>query len=105
MIFGNDWILTVFIALVIDMAIGEFPVKHPVEFMGDFIKNFEKIAYKDNVFRGAILFILLVFAVGFISTVIQLTITVFPKIFGFPEIISPVILGILASTGLAGKSL
>ncbi|HIP11605.1 MAG TPA: cobalamin biosynthesis protein, partial [Arcobacter sp.] len=41
---------------IIDRIFGEFKyIKHPVMFMGDFIKYFENKFYKDDVFRGGIL--------------------------------------------------
>lgn len=92
MIFGDDVLLVVLIAISIDYIIGEFPVRHPVVFIGDYIKFFEKIAYKDSVFRGFLLLASLVLVVLLISL-------------GFQFIDNPIIIGILASTGLAGNSL
>ena len=99
MLWGNDWILITIIAVLIDIVIGEFPIKHPVQYMGDFIKLFQKIAYKNSIFRGFILMILLVFIVGFIAISIQ---TVVLKLPAFP---ATLMLGMLASSGLSSKAL
>ncbi|WP_428023004.1 adenosylcobinamide-phosphate synthase CbiB [Arcobacter sp.] len=50
------YLLTLFIAYFIDYIFGEFEkikfFKHPIIFMGDYIKWFEKSFYKDSVLRG-----------------------------------------------------
>lgn len=92
MILDSDWIIIVFIALVVDFIIGEFPIKHPVEFMGDYVKYFEKIAYKDSVKSGMWLLVSLISIVGLVSIIIQF-------------ILPAILVGIIASTGLASKSL
>lgn len=94
MIWGYNWVLLTFTAVIINIITDKFPIKHPVQFIGDFILWFEKIAYKNSIFRGAILLILLVFIVGFLAISIQLTLIKFPAI-----------LGMLASFGLASKTL
>ncbi len=47
------------VAYIIDYIFGEFSkmkyLKHPIIFMGDYIKWFEKRFYKDNIYRGLIL--------------------------------------------------
>jgi len=44
------------VAFIIDKLLGEFKyIKHPVIFMGDYIKWFEKKFYKDSIFRGFLL--------------------------------------------------
>jgi len=51
-------------AYIIDRLFGEFSFfKHPVIFMGDFIKYFENKFYKDSIFRGSILTVSLIFIV------------------------------------------
>jgi adenosylcobinamide-phosphate synthase len=57
----------IFIALAafcIDRIFGEFKIKHPVEYMGDFILWFEKKYYKDSICRGVILTISLILISG-----------------------------------------
>ena len=102
---GNSWILIALIAVITDIIIGEFPMKHPVELMGDFIKAFEKAAYKDSVFRGSILFISLVFSVLIISVSLQNLLILLQNKLNIPEFIIILALGIISSTGLASKSL
>jgi len=82
------------IAYIIDRIFGEFSfVKHPVIFMGDFIKWFEKHFYQDNIFRGALLtfsLLLLIFAICYPISIM---------------ITHPLLLGLLASMGIASKML
>lgn len=84
-------------AYVIDRIFGEFSFikqyKHPVIFMGDYIKWFEKNYYKDSVLRGFFLTLSLVFIVGCIAFLLDYFIE---NVF---------ILALFASTGLASKSL
>lgn len=84
-------------AYVIDRIFGEFSFikqyKHPVIFMGDYIKWFEKNYYKDSVLRGFFLTLSLVFLVGSIAFLLDYFIE---NVF---------ILALFASTGLASKSL
>ncbi len=62
------------IAYIIDYIFGEFSkikfLKHPIIFMGDYIKWFEKRFYKDNIYRGLILTLSLVCIVFIVSFVI-----------------------------------
>ena len=66
-------------AYIIDKIFGEFSfIKHPVIFMGDFIKKFEKGFYKDSIIRGSflslsliILIILIVYPLTFLPWPIQ----------------------------------
>jgi len=54
-------------AYIIDKLFGEFTfIKHPVIFMGDFIKYFENRFYKDSILRGTILTISLLLLITFI---------------------------------------
>jgi len=79
-------------AYIIDRLFGEFTfIKHPVIFMGDFIKYFENKFYKNSIFRGTIL------TISLISIVI---IIVYPLTF-LPWYIQ----SILASTGIASHML
>ena len=82
------------IAYIIDRIFGEFKyIRHPVVFMGDFIKAYESRFYKDNIINGMFLTISLIFTVFLVT----FTITYFiDNIF---------ILGLIASTGIASKML
>jgi len=82
------------IAYIIDRIFGEFSfIKHPVIFMGDFIKWFEKHFYHDSIFRGELLtfsLLLLIFAICYPISIM---------------ITHPLLLGLLASMGIASKML
>jgi adenosylcobinamide-phosphate synthase len=81
------------IAYVTDRLFGEFPfIRHPVVLMGDFITAFEKRFYRDSIVRGFWLVFWLLVCVLALVTPISL-------------IGNPWILGIIASTGIAGKML
>lgn len=45
------------LAYLIDMIFGEFPCKHPVVLMGDFINAFERRFYSNRILPGALLVI------------------------------------------------
>ncbi len=82
------------IAYIIDRIFGEFKyIKHPVVFMGDFIKAFEKRFYKDSILQGFYLAFSLLFIVFCISFLIDYFID------------NILILGFIASTGIASKML
>ena len=82
------------IAFFTDRVFGEFSfIKHPVIFMGDFIKWFEKRYYQDSITRGFLLTLSLL-AIIFIIT---FTITYF--------INNTFALGLIASMGIASKML
>jgi adenosylcobinamide-phosphate synthase len=84
-------------AYIIDRIFGEFSFikqyKHPVIFMGDYIKWFENKCYKDSVFRGFLLTSSLILIVGSMAFLVDYFIE---NVF---------ILALIASTGLASKSL
>ena len=88
------YIMLTLLAYLIDRIFGEFKfIRHPVVFMGDFIKLYEKKFYKDDVMTGVFLTLSLVFVVFVItSTVTYLISNVY-------------ILAIIASTGIASKML
>ncbi|PTB83896.1 cobalamin biosynthesis protein CobD [Sulfurovum lithotrophicum] len=89
------------IAYIIDRFVGEFRfVRHPVVLMGDFIKLFEKLFYKDSVFRGALLTLSLVSIVFFISYGIVFLLSGR----GHPDL-QIIIFGIITSTTIASKML
>lgn len=85
------------ISYIIDRIFGEFNFikyyKHPVVFMGDFIKWFEKHFYKDSIFRGVVLNISLLFLIFCIVFILE---SFIDNIF---------ILALIASSGLASKML
>ena len=85
------------IAYLIDRVFGEFDFikwyRHPVVFMGDFIKSFEKYFYKDSIIRGAILTLSLL---SLIFVIIYMIDSLIDNVF---------ILGLIASTGIASKML
>ena len=82
------------IAYIIDRIFGEFKyLRHPVVFMGDFIKAYENRFYKDSIISGVFLtisLVLIVFTVSFFITYF------IDNIF---------VLGVIASTGIASKML
>ncbi len=85
------------IAYIIDRIFGEFNFikyyKHPVVFMGDFIKWFEKYFYKDSIFRGVVLNLSLLFLIFCVVFILEYFID---NVF---------ILALIASSGLASKML
>lgn len=86
-----------FLAYFIDKIFGEFnflkSYKHPVIFMGNFIKWFEKKFYKDSILMGFYLTLSLLCVVFCISFTLEYFVT---NIF---------ILATIASTGIASKML
>lgn len=87
------------IAFLIDLIFGEFDklkiktlFRHPIIFMGDYIKWFENRFYKDSVFTGALLFSSLVLVVFLITSFLSLIDNIFVQ-------------GFLASFTLASKML
>jgi len=91
------YIMLTLVAYLIDRVFGEFPynkyIKHPIVYMGDFIKEFEKRFYKDSILYGFFLTLSLVFTVFLITSILTYFIT------------NVYILAILASTGIASKML
>jgi adenosylcobinamide-phosphate synthase len=83
------------LAYLVDLIFSEFPCKHPVMLMGDFISAFERRFYRDRILPGALLVICLVALALLVSvTLVYLC--------GFlPAGLSLVILAVCASTGLA----
>lgn len=64
-------LLVAFFAYLLDRLIGEFNfIKHPVIFIGDAISWFEKYFYKESVFRGFLLTLLIIFISGIVSVFI-----------------------------------
>jgi len=69
-------------AYIIDRVFGEFrAIKHPVIFMGDLIKFFEKHFYKNSICRG---FLLVVFTLGIVwlfAYIIEVYLSMLPWFF------------------------
>jgi len=105
MIWGNSWILIALIAVTIDFILGELPGKHPVQYIGDFINWFQKIAYKKSVLRGAILVALLALIIGTLTLSIQFGLMILVYKFELPKLVAVLVLGVLSSTGIASKTL
>ena len=83
------------LAYLIDMMFGEFPCKHPVVLMGDFINAFERRFYSNRLLPGALLVIGLV-ALTFLVSVILVYLCSL-----LPSGLSLMVLAVFASTGLA----
>lgn len=85
------------LAYLLDRVFGEFHynkyIKHPVVFMGDFIKLFETKFYKDDITRGIFLTLSLLFVVFIVTSIITYFIS------------NVYILAFIASTGIASKML
>ena len=88
------------IAYMIDRVFGEFPMKHPVVFMGEYIKWFEGKFYKNEVLRGAFLTITLMLITFAIIHAIALYIGYMPNIY-----IQTLLFAIVASTTISAKML
>ncbi len=86
-------------AYLIDLAIGEMKMKHPVAFMGDFIQWFEKRFYDDSLLRGGLLTLSLLTLVFLIVYGITFLISY------LPDPLALLIKSVLASTGIAGHML
>ena len=91
----------VLLAYLIDRVVGEFDsIKHPVIFMGDYIKWFEEKFYKDNITRGAILTITLVMFTFIVLHAVSIYIDYMSNIY-----VQTLLLSIIASTTIASKML
>ena len=88
------------IAYLIDRVFGEFTMKHPVVFMGEYIKWFEGKFYKNEVLRGAFLTITLMLITFAIIHAIALYIGYMPNIY-----IQTLLFAIVASTTISAKML
>ncbi|HOI83003.1 MAG TPA: adenosylcobinamide-phosphate synthase CbiB, partial [Campylobacterales bacterium] len=55
--------LVALLAYLIDRIFGEFPIKHPVVWMGEYIAWFERRFWRDSVFVGALLALSLILIV------------------------------------------
>jgi len=89
------------LAYLIDKIFGEFPLlKHPVVFMGEYIKWFEKKFYKDNVLRGASLSLTLML----LTFVVVHSVVVAIGAIG-NEYLQVLLLSVIASTTISAKML
>lgn len=83
------------LAYLTDMMFGELPCKHPVIFMGDFIKAFERRFYGNRILPGAFL----VLSLSGLTLLVSITLV---YLCGFlPAWLSLPVLAVIASTGLA----
>ncbi len=87
-------------AYLIDRLLGEFPIKHPVVFMGEYIEWFEERFYRDRILNGAILTITLILITYMIVHSISLYINYMHNIY-----IQILLLSIIASTTISTKML
>lgn len=83
------------LSYLIDLIFGEFPCKHPVAIMGDFITAFERRFYRDRILPGALL------ALALIALVLLISVTLVYLCGFLPGWLSLIVLALLASTGLA----
>jgi adenosylcobinamide-phosphate synthase len=83
------------LAYLVDMIFGEFPCKHPVVWMGEFISGFEKRFYRDRILSGALLVISLLVLTLLISVTLVYLCGFLPAWLSLP------VLALFASTGLA----
>jgi len=82
-------------AYLIDMIFGEFPYKHPVVWMGEFISGFEQRFYRNGILSGALLVISLLVLTLLISVALVYLCEL------LPTGLSLAVLSVFASTGLA----
>jgi adenosylcobinamide-phosphate synthase len=86
------------IAYFIDMRLGEFGIKHPVVYMGEYISWFESRYYLDSIAMGAILTITLVLLVATVGVGIEYICSYFAPF-------EALVLGFFASTTIASNML
>ena len=83
------------LAYLVDLFFGEFPCKHPVVLMGDFISAFERRFYSNRILPGALL------VIGLIALTLLISLMLITLCALLPDWLSLLVLAILASTGLA----
>jgi adenosylcobinamide-phosphate synthase len=86
------------LAYFIDLRFGEFAIKHPVVYMGEYIKWFESRYYKDSIANGVVLAITLIVIVATVAIGIEYLCSML----GFFEV---VVLSVIASTTIASNML
>ncbi|MBM4206670.1 MAG: cobalamin biosynthesis protein CobD [Gammaproteobacteria bacterium] len=84
-----------FFAYLLDRLVGEFPGKHPVMLMGDFITAFERRFYSDRIIPGALLVVSLLSLTLLVSVTLAYLCGLLPLWLSLP------VLAALASMGLA----
>ena len=90
------------VAYLTDKYFGEFnTLRHPVMIMGDYIKWFETLFYKDSVLRGTLLTLSLTFMVGGTAYATQWLVETYIQI----PLLQISILGLIASTTIAAHML
>lgn len=87
------------LAYLIDLVFGEFPCKHPVVLMGEFISRFERRFYRDRTLPGALL------VISLIALTLLISVTLVYLCNLLPSWLSLIVLAMFASTGLAMKML
>lgn len=87
------------LAYVFDHLFGEFPWKHPVQFMGDFIKTYEQRFYRNNCLAGLGLVVSLLLITFLLSIAIEYSCAILPEPFALLG------LALFSSSGLAMKML
>ncbi len=89
------------IAYIIDRVVGEFGfIRHPVVWMGDMIGWYEKKFYRDSIWRGVGLVIMVVWVTLLISFGLQTLVSGW----GHPDL-QVTVLGVVASMVIASKML
>jgi len=89
------------VSYIIDRVFGEFTSKkHPVVYMGEYIKWFEDNFYQDSVKRGAILTFSLILLVFLFSHSITIYIEYMPNIY-----VQTLLFGIIGSMAISSKML
>ena len=83
------------LAYLADMMFGEFPCKHPVVFIGEFISGFERRFYRDRIFPGALL------VISLLALTLLISVTLVYLCGFLPAWLSLLVLALFASTGLA----
>lgn len=83
------------LAYMLDMLFGEFPLKHPVMWMGDYINAFERRFYAQRILPGAAL----VFSLLGLTWMLASGLATLSNM--LPEYISLLLVAAMASTGIA----
>ncbi|WP_374086390.1 adenosylcobinamide-phosphate synthase CbiB [Methylomicrobium lacus] len=83
------------LAYLVDMAVGELPGKHPVVFIGDFIKAFERRFYRNRILPGACL------VLGAVTLALGISLALVYLCGILPFGLTLPVLAVLSSTGLA----
>lgn len=87
------------LAYLFDLLFGEFPWKHPVALMGDFIIGFERRFYCDRILPGALL------VLSLITLTLLASFSIVALCAVLPDLLSLIVLALISSTGLAMRML